>query len=118
MWDVDTQKIRNRLEEHSLIITDVRFAATSNRLATSSFDKTVRVWDADSVSLSTAGQSAVTAGLQSQEKIHICFELLLTLPLFLKPTSLSVRGVTVSEAPELIPGVGERDMYLPLSDSC
>jgi WD40 repeat protein len=50
LWDVETQKVRIRLEEHSLIVTDVRFAATSNRLATSSFDKTVRVWDADSVS--------------------------------------------------------------------
>eukprot|EP00897_Mesotaenium_endlicherianum_P000686 jgi/Mesen1/10618/ME000089S10078 len=48
LWNMDTMKIRGSpLEEHSLLITDVRFSPTSTRLATSSFDKTVRVWDAD-----------------------------------------------------------------------
>ncbi|RLM93019.1 transcriptional corepressor LEUNIG-like isoform X1 [Panicum miliaceum] len=34
-------------KEHSLLITDVRFSPSIPRLATSSFDKTVRVWDAN-----------------------------------------------------------------------
>lgn len=31
------------------MITDIRFSPSLTRLATSSFDKTVRVWDADNV---------------------------------------------------------------------
>jgi hypothetical protein len=47
LWNMDTLKLKSSLEEHSLLITDVRFSPNSTRLATSSFDKTVRVWDAD-----------------------------------------------------------------------
>ncbi|KAK4756445.1 hypothetical protein SAY87_006572 [Trapa incisa] len=38
---------KTTLEEHTSMITDVRFSPSMPRLATSSFDKTVRVWDAD-----------------------------------------------------------------------
>ncbi|XP_035817502.1 transcriptional corepressor LEUNIG isoform X4 [Zea mays] len=47
LWNADTLKQKSMLEEHSLLITDVRFSPSTPRLATSSFDKTVRVWDAD-----------------------------------------------------------------------
>ncbi|KAG1335520.1 transcriptional corepressor LEUNIG [Cocos nucifera] len=47
LWHTDTLKPKSSLEEHSLLITDVRFSPSMPRLATSSFDKTVRVWDAD-----------------------------------------------------------------------
>ncbi|OAY82950.1 Transcriptional corepressor LEUNIG [Ananas comosus] len=47
LWYTDTLKPKSTLEEHSLLITDVRFSPSIARLATSSFDKTVRVWDAD-----------------------------------------------------------------------
>ncbi|XP_056166566.1 transcriptional corepressor LEUNIG-like isoform X1 [Syzygium oleosum] len=47
LWHADTLKTKTTLEEHSSLITDVRFSPTMPRLATSSFDKTVRVWDAD-----------------------------------------------------------------------
>ncbi|WOK95788.1 transcriptional corepressor LEUNIG-like isoform X2 [Canna indica] len=47
LWHADTLKLKSTLEEHSLLITDVRFSPSMPRLATSSFDKTVRVWDAD-----------------------------------------------------------------------
>ncbi|XP_062214704.1 transcriptional corepressor LEUNIG-like isoform X2 [Phragmites australis] len=47
LWFTDVLKPKCTLEEHSLIITDVRFSPGMTRLATSSFDKTVRVWDAD-----------------------------------------------------------------------
>ncbi|CAM6079795.1 unnamed protein product [Sphagnum tenellum] len=52
LWNMDTLKLKNSLEEHSLLITDVRFSPNSTRLATSSFDKTVRVWDAENPSYS------------------------------------------------------------------
>ncbi|GAY60168.1 hypothetical protein CUMW_199910 [Citrus unshiu] len=47
LWHTDTLKSKTNLEEHSSLITDVRFSPSMPRLATSSFDKTVRVWDAD-----------------------------------------------------------------------
>ncbi|KAL2543928.1 Transcriptional corepressor LEUNIG [Forsythia ovata] len=47
LWYTDTLKPKSTLEEHSSIITDVRFSPSLARLATSSFDKTVRVWDAE-----------------------------------------------------------------------
>lgn len=50
LWHTDTLKSKTNLEEHSSLITDVRFSPSMPRLATSSFDKTVRVWDADNVS--------------------------------------------------------------------
>jgi len=49
LWFTDVLKRKSALEEHSLLITDVRFSSGMTRLATSSFDKTVRVWDADNV---------------------------------------------------------------------
>ncbi|KAJ7533570.1 hypothetical protein O6H91_13G055100 [Diphasiastrum complanatum] len=52
LWNMDTLKLKSTLEEHSFLITDVRFSPNSARLATSSFDKTVRVWDADNPSYS------------------------------------------------------------------
>lgn len=51
LWSTDTLKAKSTLEEHSAFITDVRFSPSMPRLATSSFDKTVRVWDADNVSI-------------------------------------------------------------------
>lgn len=50
LWYTDSLKSKSNLEEHSSLITDVRFSPSMPRLATSSFDKTVRVWDADNVS--------------------------------------------------------------------
>ncbi|XP_059299378.1 transcriptional corepressor LEUNIG-like isoform X2 [Lycium ferocissimum] len=47
LWHPDTLKQKTALEEHSSLITDVRFSPSMARLATSSFDKSVRVWDAD-----------------------------------------------------------------------
>lgn len=47
LWYTDTLKPKSTLEEHSLLITDARFSPSMPHLATSSFDKTVKVWDAD-----------------------------------------------------------------------
>ncbi|ONI26121.1 hypothetical protein PRUPE_1G005100 [Prunus persica] len=49
VWNMETLQTESTSEEHSLIITDVRFrpnSANSTQLATSSFDTTVRLWDA------------------------------------------------------------------------
>ncbi|XP_052729969.1 F-box protein At2g26850 isoform X2 [Vigna angularis] len=46
LWNMETLKTETTPEDHSLIITDVRFRPNSTQLATSSFDKTVRLWDA------------------------------------------------------------------------
>ncbi|GAB2300383.1 hypothetical protein Dimus_034424 [Dionaea muscipula] len=52
LWYTDTQKQKSTLEEHGHMITDVRFGPSMSRLATSSFDKTVRVWGADNTKFS------------------------------------------------------------------
>ncbi|KAI5447987.1 transcriptional corepressor LEUNIG isoform X1 [Lathyrus oleraceus] len=47
IWKMDTFNNYATEETHSLLITDVRFRPGSTIFATSSFDKSVRVWDAD-----------------------------------------------------------------------
>ncbi|BAT96282.1 hypothetical protein VIGAN_08319700 [Vigna angularis var. angularis] len=46
LWNMETLQTETTPEDHSLIITDVRFRPNSTQLATSSFDKIVRLWDA------------------------------------------------------------------------
>eukprot|EP00262_Sarcandra_glabra_P006462 TRINITY_DN1877_c0_g3_i3.p1 TRINITY_DN1877_c0_g3~~TRINITY_DN1877_c0_g3_i3.p1 ORF type:complete len:755 (-),score=159.15 TRINITY_DN1877_c0_g3_i3:137-2401(-) len=46
LWNMDTLQTESTPEEHSVIITDVRFRPNSTQLATSSFDRTVRLWNA------------------------------------------------------------------------
>ena len=50
LWFTDSLKQKATLEEHAYLITDVRFSPSMPRLATSSYDKTVRVWDVENVS--------------------------------------------------------------------
>ncbi|KAJ4975836.1 hypothetical protein NE237_000942 [Protea cynaroides] len=47
LWNLDTFKFKRSLKDHSLLITDVRFRRSSSILATSSSDKTIRIWDAN-----------------------------------------------------------------------
>ncbi|OMO57960.1 Regulator of chromosome condensation, RCC1 [Corchorus olitorius] len=47
LWCTESFTVKSTLEEHSQWITDVRFSPSMSRLATSSADRTVRVWDAD-----------------------------------------------------------------------
>jgi WD40 repeat protein len=49
LWNAETLKPKSILKEHTSLISDVRFSPNIPRLATSSFDKTIRVWDADKV---------------------------------------------------------------------
>ncbi|XP_010509984.1 PREDICTED: transcriptional corepressor LEUNIG_HOMOLOG-like isoform X2 [Camelina sativa] len=46
IWNMETLHVENTPEEHGNIITDVRFRPNSTQLATSSFDKTIKIWDA------------------------------------------------------------------------
>ncbi|CAA6662514.1 unnamed protein product [Spirodela intermedia] len=45
IWNMDTLKTESSPEEHSLLITDIRFRPNSTQLLTSSFDRTVRLWN-------------------------------------------------------------------------
>lgn len=46
LWNMDTLQTECTPEEHTSIILDVRFRPNSTQLATSSYDKTVRLWNA------------------------------------------------------------------------
>ncbi|XP_057483729.1 transcriptional corepressor LEUNIG_HOMOLOG-like [Actinidia eriantha] len=46
LWNMDTLQTESTPEEHQYLITDVRFRPNSTQLATASFDKSVRLWDA------------------------------------------------------------------------
>ncbi|GLT55301.1 hypothetical protein SLA2020_284380 [Shorea laevis] len=46
LWNMETLQTDSTPEEHTMIITDVRFRPNSTQLATSSFDTSVRIWDA------------------------------------------------------------------------
>lgn len=50
LWCTESFNLKSTLEEHTRWITDVRFCPSMLCVATSSADKTVRVWDADNVS--------------------------------------------------------------------
>ncbi|KAI3506202.1 hypothetical protein L1887_28558 [Cichorium endivia] len=65
LWYTDSFKPKTRLEEHSSLITDVRFSRSMPRVATSSFDKTVRVWDADNPGYSLRTFVAHSASVMS-----------------------------------------------------
>ncbi|XP_019175712.1 PREDICTED: transcriptional corepressor LEUNIG-like [Ipomoea nil] len=47
LWHTDTLTPKATFEEHSLLVTDVRFSPSMSHIATSSFDRTIRVWSAD-----------------------------------------------------------------------
>ena len=49
LWSMDTLKTETTPEEHQYLITDVRFRPNSSQLATASFDKSLRLWDAANV---------------------------------------------------------------------
>ncbi|KAJ6434988.1 hypothetical protein OIU84_000265 [Salix udensis] len=65
LWYTENLKPKTTLEEHSSQITDVRFSPSMPRLATSSFDKTVRVWDADNPNFSLRTFTGHTSNVMS-----------------------------------------------------
>lgn len=50
IWNMDTLGYISSLETHAHLITDIRFHPSSEFFATSSFDKTVQIWDTTGVS--------------------------------------------------------------------
>ncbi|XP_027330121.1 transcriptional corepressor LEUNIG-like isoform X2 [Abrus precatorius] len=52
LWCTELFNLKSTLQEHSEWITDVRFCPSLLRVATSSADKTVKVWDVDNPSYS------------------------------------------------------------------
>lgn len=50
LWNMENFQTQYTPEEHALIITDVRFRPNSSQLATSSFDRTIKLWNAADVS--------------------------------------------------------------------
>ncbi|WOG95024.1 hypothetical protein DCAR_0314326 [Daucus carota subsp. sativus] len=46
IWNMDTLKTESTPEEHTNLISDVRFRPNSTQLLTTSFDNSVRLWDA------------------------------------------------------------------------
>ncbi|KAJ6388124.1 hypothetical protein OIU77_026655 [Salix suchowensis] len=46
LWNMETLQTECSQDEHTQIITDVRFRPNSTQLATSSFDSNIRLWDA------------------------------------------------------------------------
>ncbi|KAG6391285.1 hypothetical protein SASPL_149038 [Salvia splendens] len=65
LWFTDSLKPKTTLEEHTSLITDVRFSPSMARLATSSFDKTVRVWDVENPSYSLRTFTGHSSGVMS-----------------------------------------------------
>ncbi|KAI3990832.1 hypothetical protein MKX01_011740 [Papaver californicum] len=46
LWNMDTLQTESAPEEHTLLISDIRFRPNSTQFATSSFDRSVRLWNA------------------------------------------------------------------------
>ncbi|GAB2233493.1 hypothetical protein Drorol1_Dr00002716 [Drosera rotundifolia] len=65
LWYTDTLKPKTTLEEHTSLITDVRFSPSVSRLASSSFDKSVRVWDAGNPGYSLRNFTGHSASVMS-----------------------------------------------------
>nr|KJB30143.1 hypothetical protein B456_005G131200 [Gossypium raimondii] len=65
LWNMETLKTDCTTEEHTHIITDICFRPNSTQLATSSFDTTVRIWDAAQPSYSIWKYTGHTAQVMS-----------------------------------------------------
>lgn len=65
LWNMDTRQTESTPEEHTMIITDVRFRPHSTQLATSSFDRTIRLWNADDPSYSFRGYTGHSTHVMS-----------------------------------------------------
>lgn len=65
LWNMDTLQTETTPEEHQYVITDVRFRPNSTQLATASFDKSVRIWDAANLSYCLHAHTSHTAHVMS-----------------------------------------------------
>ncbi|KAL0286893.1 UNVERIFIED_CONTAM: Transcriptional corepressor LEUNIG [Sesamum calycinum] len=62
---MDTLQTETTPEEHQYLITDIRFRPNSTQLATASFDKSVRLWDAANPSYCLHAYTAHTSHVMS-----------------------------------------------------
>ncbi|KAJ1429356.1 WD40/YVTN repeat-like-containing domain superfamily [Sesbania bispinosa] len=65
LWNMDTLKTESTPEEHKSVISDVRFRPNSTQLATASFDKSVRLWDAANPSICVQEYSGHSSAILS-----------------------------------------------------
>ncbi|KAL5542570.1 hypothetical protein UlMin_010280 [Ulmus minor] len=65
LWNMETLQTESTPEDHTMIITDVRFRPNSTQLATSSFDTTIRLWDAVDPSYSMHTYTGHTSNVMS-----------------------------------------------------
>nr|XP_043611692.1 CBL-interacting protein kinase 17-like [Erigeron canadensis] len=65
LWNMDTFETKSTPEEHKYLVTDVRFRPNSTQLATASFDKSVRIWDATNPSYCLQAYTGHTAHVMS-----------------------------------------------------
>ncbi|KAL9685053.1 hypothetical protein QQ045_022499 [Rhodiola kirilowii] len=73
LWCTKSFTMRSTLDEHTLMVTDIRFSPTKPRLATCSADQTIRVWDADNPSYSLRTFTGHSAAVTSLD-FHPCKE--------------------------------------------
>ena len=73
LWNMDTLQTESTPEEHQYLITDVRFRPNSTQLATASFDKSVRLWDAANVIVSTPSFMIIFCGPGYDNHLHNSF---------------------------------------------
>lgn len=65
LWNTDSLKQIFSLNEHTMFVTDVRFSPSMARLATSSFDKHVRVWDVNNPGFTLRNFTGHSASVRS-----------------------------------------------------
>nr|XP_043623412.1 transcriptional corepressor LEUNIG-like [Erigeron canadensis] len=71
LWCSSSRESKATLDEHSQAITDIRFSPSMLRLATSSHDKTIRIWDLENLGSSIrtfTGHSASVTSLDFHPK--------------------------------------------------
>ncbi|XP_025015561.2 transcriptional corepressor LEUNIG_HOMOLOG isoform X2 [Ricinus communis] len=86
-WNMESFDFNDSSEGHSSLITDVRFKPDSTILATSSFDRTLQIWDATkltghSTSASQNWGSWINQGASNHRLDHIVSDVIPTKSLF------------------------------------
>ncbi|MCL7049498.1 hypothetical protein MKW94_016769 [Papaver nudicaule] len=65
LWNMDTLQTESGPEEHTLLISDIRFRPNSTQFATSSFDRSVRLWNAADPTYSLGQYTGHSANIMS-----------------------------------------------------
>ncbi|KAI3865275.1 hypothetical protein MKX03_012865 [Papaver bracteatum] len=65
LWNMDTLQTESAPEEHTLLISDIRFRPNSTQFATSSFDRSIRLWNAAAPTYSLGQYTGHSANVTS-----------------------------------------------------